>query len=102
LKKIAREKELSDKKAPYSKRARKSMLLRARPAKTAILNLPKRLSSTTRASTIKKKRKIQMLPVPKKLSLATQTPLMALCMSWNQVKGSLARKSLRSVQSESL
>jgi hypothetical protein len=60
LKKIVREKDLSDKKAPYTHNglsARKLTLLRARPANMAVLNLSRRLSRASRASTIKNKRK---------------------------------------------
>jgi hypothetical protein len=47
-----------------------------------------------------KEKKICTSPVLKRLRPATQTPLMALCMSWNRVKGSFARKDLHRVQSE--
>jgi predicted ATP-binding protein involved in virulence len=102
LKKLAREKELSEKKSPYSKRTfcRKSMLLRAGRVRTAISKLSRELSSASRASTEKKKRNTQKWPVRKRLSLVTQTPLMSPLTSWNWVKEFLARRDMRSVQSD--
>jgi hypothetical protein len=57
LKNIAREKDLSEEKAPYSNglSVRKSTLLRAGRVKTAISKLSRKLSSTSRASMKKKK-----------------------------------------------
>jgi hypothetical protein len=80
--------------------ARKSTLLRAGRVRTAISKSLRRLSSASRASTEKKKRNTQKWPVPKRLSLATQIPPMNLLMSWNLVKGFLARRDMHSVLSD--
>jgi hypothetical protein len=102
LKKIAREKGLSEKKhhIPNGLSVRKSTLLRAGRERTAISNLTRKLSSASRASTEKKKRNTRKWPVQKSLSLVTQTPLMSPLMLWNRVKGCLARKDMRSVLSD--
>jgi hypothetical protein len=76
------------------------MLLRAGRVKMAISKSSRRLSIASRASREKKKRNTQKWPVPKWLSLATQTPPMNPLMLWNRVKGFLARKDLRSVLSD--
>jgi hypothetical protein len=65
----------------------------------AISKSSRKLSSASRASTEKKKRNTQKWPVQKRLSLATQTPLMNPLMLWNLVKGFLARRDMRSVLS---
>jgi hypothetical protein len=94
LKKIAREKELREKKhhTQNGRSARKSTLLCPMPVRTAILKSSRRLSSKSRASMEKKSRKTRKLPVPKRLSLAAQTPPMNPYMIWKRVKGSLAKK----------
>jgi hypothetical protein len=85
LKKIAREKELSKKKAPYSKQTfcKEVNAIAHRAGKNGNF-----------------KRNTQKWPVPKRLSLATQTPLMSPLMLWNQVKGGIPRnRDMRSVLS---
>jgi hypothetical protein len=102
VKKIAREKELSEKKSPYSKRTfRKEVNAIARRAgKNSDIKSSRKLSSASRASTEKRKINTRKWPVQKRLSLVTQTPLMSPLTSWNLIKGFLARKDMRSVQSD--
>jgi hypothetical protein len=93
LKKIAREKEQSEKKAPYSKRTfRKEVnaIVRRAGKNGNIKIVEKAITSMSRAGTEKKKPR--KWPLPKKLSLATQTPPMNPLTLWNLVKGFHAEK----------
>jgi hypothetical protein len=99
LKKIAREKELSEKmhRTQNGLSARKLTLLRPGPVRNAISKLLRRLSSASRASTEKKKTNTRKWPMPKRLSLATSDfSNKSIHVMEPRVKGSLARKDLRS------
>jgi hypothetical protein len=102
LKKIAREKELSEKKAPYLKRTfRKEVNAIARRAgKNGNIKSVKKAIKREQGKHGKKEKKNAKLPVRKRLSQATQTPPMNLLMLWNLVKGFLARRDMRSVLSD--
>jgi hypothetical protein len=71
LKKIAGEKELSDKKAPYSKRTfcKEVNAIAHKASKNSNIKLVKKAISSASRASIKKTRKIQMSPMLKKLSL---------------------------------
>jgi hypothetical protein len=101
LKKIAIEKELSEKKSPYSKRTfRKEVNAIARRAgKSGDIKLVEKAIKRKQGSTEKKKINTQKWPVQKRLSLVTQTPLMSPLTLWNRVKGFLAKRDMRSVPS---
>jgi hypothetical protein len=102
LKKIAREKELSEKKAPYSKRTfcKEVNAIALRVGKNRDIKIVEKALKHEQGKHGKKERNTQKWPVPKRLNLGTQTPPMNSFMLWNWVKESLARKDLRSVLSD--
>jgi hypothetical protein len=102
LKKIAREKGISEKKTPYLKQTfRKEVNAIARRAgKNGDIKIVKKTIKRKQGKHRKKKRNTQKWPVPKRLSLAIQIPPMNPLMLWNLVKGFLARKGLRSILSD--
>jgi hypothetical protein len=101
LKKIAWEKELSEKKSPYLKRTFRKEVdpIARRAGKNGNIKLVEKTIKRKQGKHRKKKRNTQKWPVQKRLSLATQTPLMSPLTLWSRVKGFGARRDMRSVLS---
>jgi hypothetical protein len=102
LKKIAREKDLSEEKAHYLKQTfcKAVNAIARRAGKNGNIKIVKKAIKCKQGKHRKKKKNMRKWPVPKSLSLATQTPPMNPLMLWNLVKGFLARRDLRSVLSD--
>jgi hypothetical protein len=103
LKEIAREKELSEKKAPYPKRTfcKEVNAFACRAGKNGDIKIVEKAIKREQGKHGKKEKKQAKVAHAKKVeSIAAQTPPMNPLMLWNLVKGFLARKDMGSILSD--